>query len=181
MGHGLQRTFLFYRGTFIVLSEADAGFYDRHGTLMASMPFWDGVELFLNSNSIADLGMVVVVSTVYRFIESNLALNVMYIVIGVLSVRNMVSLARNFMDGRYSFLCALTFSCSSFLVWFNVSGLKESLLVYLFILVLERYYKYRQNKNITIFLTMSLTLVAIGFFRPLISIFLITSFGLTYL
>lgn len=170
-----------YRGNFLVFSELDAVLYDYYGRRMASMTLAEGINEFLNYYSFDDLGMVMVTSSIYRFIDSNLALNVFYILLSILSARHLFKICKYFMTHKYAYLCSLTFSCSSFMVWFNSSGLKESIMIYLLIFLFQKYYAYRSVKNIFFLFQMTLAILAIGFFRPVISVFFIASVALSYL
>lgn len=171
----------YLEGNYFVFSEVDGKFYHEMGLRLTRTSLGEGIDGFLRYNSFEDLGMVFITSTIYRFLESNLAVNAFYLVLGLITSQNLFVLAKNFMDRKYSFLCAMAFSCTSFMIWFNSSGLKESALICLVILAFKKYYDFKANHNIFQGLVVLIILTIVLFFRPVISIFLIMSFVLTYL
>jgi hypothetical protein len=166
---------------FFVFSENDALVYNDWGKVFNQVGFQNGIKDFLRLHSFEDLGMVIVVSILYQFFESNLILNGLFFVLGILSAKNLFILGRHFMSAKYAFLSSLTFSCASFMVWYNSSGLKESFLIYLCILLFERYYAFRKRKKTHYIFQILLIVFSIAFFRPVLSGFFLFSIGMAYL
>ena len=87
------------------------------------------------------------------------------------------------MSKRYSFICSLSYSLSSYTLFYLSSGLKEPILIFLVYLSIYIYLKRIYFKN-KIFLKnlilLSIPLGLIFFFRPVIIIFLFISFMASY-
>lgn len=170
-----------YNQNFFVFSESDTLSYHYESILMASKSFWNGIEYILNKWSYEDLGAAFIISSVYRIVESNLALNVFYIFIGVFTANRIYRISTNIMSLKYSFLCAISYSLSSFVLWFHSSGLKESFMVMLVVLFFDRYYIFQKRKNIIQILYLILTASSLIFFRPALALFCLGSLGLSIL
>lgn len=168
-------------GNFFVFSESDAIFYDDWGKNLTRDGFQDGITNFLKHNSFEDLGMVLLAASLYQFFESNLMINLFFLIIGVLSAKYLFKLGINFMSRKYAFLSSVSYSCASFMVWFNSSGLKESVLIFLLIFLFERYYAFRVRKKMYYVFQIILLILAIGFFRPVLSGFFVFSIGMAYI
>ncbi|BDX37492.1 hypothetical protein CYCD_08470 [Tenuifilaceae bacterium CYCD] len=158
----------YYRGNLFVFSEADALFYDRESRIMAGMSFSDGIKNYLNNMLLEDLGAVLVISSLYRIIESNLLLNFVYIIIGAFTALCIFRISKKFMSIKYAFLCALTYSVSSFVLWYHASGLKESFMVMLVVVFFDQFYQFYINKKYIAVLYCIISLLALLLFRPVI-------------
>ena len=167
----------YYQGNFWVFSEADAAIYDEGAIKMAAKSFVESIYYALDYWNTDDLGMFLVLSTLYRVVESNLFLNLFYILVGVVTSFSIFRISKNFTSRKYSFLCALTYSISSFVIWFHSSGLKESFLIMLIVSFYDYYYMYLKRRKSSDALCFIISLVAILFFRPVILIFCISSVG----
>lgn len=160
-----------YNNNFFVFSEVDAGTYHLYSLIMAQKSFGDAVNYILSQWHFEDLGAFLIVSTLYRLIESNLIVNLLYIIIGVFSAVAIFRICLNFMSRKYSFICSLSYSLSSFVIWFHSSGLKESFMCFLVIMFFDRYYQYMKNKLVIHFVTALFFLLALFFFRPVLIFF----------
>jgi len=169
-----------YQGNYFVFSERDALGYHIESIRMVSMSFWSGIEYFLGIYSYEDLGIVLVISTIYRLIESNLAFNAFNIIIGVITAVSIFRIGINIMEQRYAFLAALTYSISSFVQWFHASGLKESLMVMFVVLFYGQYYAFNNERKIRHITFMILIAMALLLFRPPLTYFCVISAGLAF-
>lgn len=155
-----------YNQNFFVFSEADALTYHYQSLIMASKSFTYGIRYWLGYYSTEDLGAVLIISTLYRIIESNLFLNFFYILLGVITAFGIFSISKNLMSVKYAFLCALTYSISSFVLWFHASGLKESFMVMLVVFFFDQYYKYINKPGIRRLVYAGVFLTPLMLFRP---------------
>jgi len=168
----------FYTDNFFVFSDSDAVFYHDSIVEIIDMPFIDGMKHYLKRMDFDDLGMILVLYPLYSISESNLMLNAFYVIVGVVMAVSMFSLSRNFMTKKYAFLSSLSFSISSFILFFHAIGLKESFMVALVILSFDFYYKFATKKTI---LNLIFSLMFIGMlmlFRPAVSAMIIGAIGL---
>ena len=169
----------YYNDNFFVFSEADALTYYKYSLHMAGMPFIEGIKYYLNYYSYDDLGAVLFGSLFYRFIDSIIILNFFYIICGVITALAIYDISSNFMSLKYAFLCATAYSLSSFILWFQSSGLKESLMCMLVVLFFHRYYNMIKKKNLFQFVMPSLLLLGLMLFRPAILFFCVGSVGIS--
>ncbi len=173
-----------YNNDFFVFNSIDAVFYNDIAIQM-NKEYNISKVMFLLQNEIgyADIGMPLLLSFLYEIVESNLILNLLYITVGIYIALLIYNISSFYMSKRYSFLCSLSYSLSSYTLYYFATGLKEPVLIFLVLLSIYIYLKRIYFKN-KIFLNslilLSIPLVLILFFRPIISIFLIISFMASY-
>ncbi|MEX2567690.1 MAG: hypothetical protein WD431_17215 [Cyclobacteriaceae bacterium] len=129
----------------------------------------------------SDLGAVLIISSIYRIVESNLLVNIFYLLCGGITSLAIFSIAKNVMSLRYSYLCAISYSLSSYVLWFHSSGLKESFMVMIVVLFFDQCYKIYNNYKIINILMSVIFVIILLLFRPPLLFFCIGSFGLTLL
>lgn len=167
-----------YNDNFFVFSEVDAGTYHVESLKMISKTFSEGIDYILSEGTFEDFGAVLVISTLYRVIESNLVVNIFYLFLSLYTGIGLFKIGQHLMPNKFAFLSALTFSISSFYLWFNSSGLKESVLVFLVVQCFLNYYnfiKLRKPKHIVYLI---LFLLSLMLFRPAIMFLIIGSMAL---
>ena len=168
----------YYNSNFFVFSEADAIHYHKNTIELLSMPIGKAIEHYLSYMSFDDLGIILILYPLYHITESNLILNLFYLFGGIISSLSLFRLSKNFMSFKYAFLSSLSYSLSSFVLYYHSIGLKESVMVMLVVLSFDFYYKFVNNKNI---ITLLIALIFIGlllFFRPAISAMIIGAIGI---
>jgi len=170
-----------YRGNFFLFSEGDAVFYHTQLLRIIDMPFTKAIDYYLNDISFDDLGMILILYPLYHISESNLVLNIFYLFINVITALKIFSLSQNFMSKKYAYLSAISYTLSSFIIFFHSSGLKESFMTLLIILSFDYYYKFLKSKNVIYILLSILFIASILLFRPAISAMIIASIGLASL
>jgi hypothetical protein len=164
-----------YKGNFFVFSEVDASRYDVESQAMVIRSFWDGIYYYLDAYDFSDLGAVLVISTLYRVAVSNLIVNVFYFVLALFSGLGLFKLGKMLMPVRYAYLAALTFSLSSYFWWFNSSGLKESVMIFLVIYSFLHYYYFLKTGRVKYLIIMTLFLFPLMLFRPAVMFLIIGS------
>ena len=173
-----------YNNDFFVFNSIDAVFYNDIAIQM-NKEYNISKIMFLLQNQIgySDMGLPLFLSFLYEIVESNLILNLIYIIVGIYIALLIYNISSFYMSKRYSFLCSLSYSLSSYTLYYFASGLKEPVLIFLVLLSIYIYLKRIYFKN-KIFLNslilLSIPLVLILFFRPVISIFLLISFMASY-
>jgi hypothetical protein len=167
-----------YRGNFFLFSESDAVFYETQVLKLIDMPFSEAIAYYLTYMSLDDLGMILILLPLYYINDSNLLLNLFYLFVNILIALNIFSLSQNFMSKKYAFLVSISYTLSSFSLFFHSSGLKESFMVLLIILSYNFYYKFLKNKNFLYLLLSLMFISSLLFFRPAISAMIIISLGL---
>jgi hypothetical protein len=168
----------FYLDNFYVFSDSDAIFYHESVVEIIDMPFLEGMQHYLKRMDFDDLGMILILYPLYYIYESNLMLNVFYILVGIVMALSLFSLSQQFMTKKYAFLSALSFSISSFILFFHSIGLKESFMVMLVVVSFDFYYRFIEKKTIY---NLFISLMFIGIlmlFRPAVSAMIIGAIGL---
>ena len=171
----------YYNQNFFVFSEADAGVYHRQSLIMASQSFFESIMYISKEWVYEDWGAFLVISTLYRVIASNLFVNFFYVIIGVFTALLLFNIGRKFMSVKFAYLCALTYSVLSFVLWFHSSGLKESLVVMLVVLFFDLYYELTIRKRKRNIIIMVIVLLSLLLFRPAVMLMLVGSVTLPLL
>lgn len=168
----------FYTGNLYVFSVFDAMVYNEEAGIMANMPLMSGLEYYLGRHEAEDVGMALVLTLLYKVIASKVMLSILYTFLSVITARAMFAIARRFMSLKYAFLCAVTYSFSSYVLWFHSSGLKESMLVMLIIVFYSQYYRLISDRKMPALIWMLIISGAILLFRPVLVVFCFVSIGL---
>lgn len=171
----------YYNSNYYVFSESDALFYHEVSLRMASESLSNGLSNFFLHSTFEDLGIVLVISSLYQIVDSNLIVNFFYLLSGVLVSLYMFRIGHKFMSHKYAFIAALSYSLLSFVLWFHSSGLKESVMVFLIVLFYDQYYEFMIKKNMTNLLVMFFSIMTILLFRPAISLLILASVLITFL
>ena len=169
----------FYTTDFFMFSTSDAVFYHNSTIEILNMSLVDGMKHYLSYMDFDDLGMILVLYPLYHLAESNLILNFFYIFVALITSLSIFRLAQNFMTNKYAFLSSLSYSLSSFVLFFHSSGLKESVMVMFVVLSFEFYYKFVTRKNILNLIVALLFMGILLLFRPAIPMMIIGAIGLS--
>ena len=101
----------------------------------------------------------------YMIWPSKATLNIGYVVLTSIAAVSMFDMAKTFMIKRYAYMVALTYSVSSYMLFFNGSHLKESFMSFITIESFAFLYKYVKEEK-AIYLIISLFFsVVMAFFR----------------
>jgi hypothetical protein len=149
--------------------------YHRESQIMSDMSFLEGIGYYLGRYEAEDLGMVIVLSNLYKVADSKVILSILYVFVAVITARAIFGIALHFMSPKYAFLCAIAYCLSSYVIWFHSSGLKESLLVMLITVFYDQYYSLslgKKKRALWLLLLMPLLLLL---FRPVLALFCATS------
>src|SRR5690625_3857223 len=167
-----------YEGNFFVFSETDAILYHDFAQEMNTMSWSYSIDYFLRYYRFDDLGMVLILSTVYSIVESNLLFNAFNIITGVITAIGIFRISRYLMAEKYAFICAISFSISSYFMWFHASGLKESIMVMLVVLFFDQFYTYTYSNKRKNIISASIFALALILFRPALMFFCLGAVGL---
>lgn len=168
----------YYTGNFYVFSESDAIFYHNESIVMSGMSFISSIEYYLSRHELEDLGIAIILSTLYKVYATKLLLNLFYVFVAVITANAIYAIARRFMSVKYAWLCAATYGLSSYVIWFHASGLKESVLVMLITLFYSNYYSFVFDKKSSGLWGLVLVPLLLLLFRPVLSIFCLVSIAM---
>lgn len=168
-------------GNLFVFSEADAVGYHDLGLFLRDQPlsftFGHAAEFYRYD----DWGAVVLIPLILRLVPHKLFLNAVYFCLGLLTSRKLFDLGRRMMPPRYAFMAALTFTLSSFTLFFYASGLKEAFMICLSTLSMQAFYRFLDSRRAGALAAALFWGLGLLFFRPAVSLFLFVSQGLTLL
>ena len=169
-----------YTENFFVFSEADASTYDwlSRSFINSNMGLTDVLNrLGYGKLGYDDYGQIYLLSALYMIWDNHLMLNIYYWVIGVISAKYFFKLCLNFMSKKYAYMASLIFFTSSFILWFNSSGLKESQMIFLVIMSFYFYYEFSKKRALKYLLISMFFLFLLYFFRPAVSFLILFSMG----
>ena len=168
----------YYTDNLYIFSEADAVLYHNESEVMSGMSLAQSISYYLSRHELEDLGIVLILSTLYRIVVSKIMLTLFYLLVAVFTAKGMFSISRRFMSDRYSFLCTVVYCFSSYVLWFHASGLKESVLVMLIVQFYNQYYQVLfDKKSVSVWLLVAIAL-SLLLFRPVLSIFCLVSLSM---
>lgn len=170
-----------YNDNFFIFSFSDAYLYHRLTLEILDMSYIEGIKHYLSFMDVDDLGIILVLYPLYKIYVSNLMLNLLYLFISVISAVSIFGLSSNFMTKKYAFLSSLSYSISSFVLFFNSTGLKESLMVMFVLLAFEFYYKFISTKNSLYLISSFIFLGTLFLFRPAIAMMIVAGIVVTSL
>jgi len=168
----------YYTGNFFLFSTSDALTYHNAVIKMLDMPFLDAIKYYLNNRGIDDLGMVLLLYPLYTVFESNLILNAFYIFVSLITALTLFSIGKNFISKKYAFVSSLAYTLSSFVLFYNATGLKESFMVMIILLSFNYLYLFIKNRNIIVFFLAIFFLSILILFRPALIVLILISFGI---
>jgi len=167
----------YYRGNFFIFSESDALFYHETTKKLIDMPFSKAINYYLSYMGLDDLGIILVLYPLYLLSDSNLTLNVFYLFVTIITALSIFNIGKNFLSRKYAFMASLSYSISSFVIYYHGTGLKESFMVMVVVLSFQFLYSFLQNNNIKHLILAIIFLSLLTLFRPAIIFFILGAFG----
>jgi len=168
----------YYNNDFFMFSTSDAVTYHLKTIKILNLSFENAIDEYLMDMGFDDLGIILILYPLYHIFESNLILNLFYLFVSVITALGIFNISQNFMTKKYAFLSSLSYSLSSFTLYFHSTGLKESLMVMLIILSFDFYYRFVKNKNILNLISSSIFIGLLLLFRPAIAVMIVGAIAL---
>lgn len=171
---------LHYSGNYFVFSEIDAVYYHNNAIQIKNYGIINGFAEYLSKTHFENFGAVIVLSFLYTIVQSNLILNVFYVILSLLTVFLMYKLCRFYMSEKLSAICSFSFMASSYMIFFYSSGLKEPVMIFLVISFFYsvQTYKFYQSKIALLFLI--LLPFTLFLYRPVLTFFCFLAVGLGF-
>ena len=171
----------YYTGDTFLFSKLDALAYYKMSNGLASSNFTHWYEILTSRGwNFDDWGAPVGMSFFYMIWPSKATLNIGYVVLTSIAAVSMFDMAKTFMIKRYAYMVALTYSVSSYMLFFNGSHLKESFMSFITIESFAFLYKYINEEKVIYLIIALLFSVFMAFFRvPVMG--LMWMGGITYL
>lgn len=158
-------------GSFFSINAVDSYTYNNIAIEMNKYSFFKGIDYFFETGySVGEFGACIYISTLYRIIESQLFVNLVNAFLlgywgGILLFR----IGRNFMSNKYAWFAALSFCTSSYIIFYESTGLKESLFTLLVIATFYHFFVYnnkRKTTNLVYSIFFGVTIIG---FRPVVA------------
>ena len=165
----------YYDGDDFLFSKIDAMYYYKHSIKVNELGLFGNLSRIVKEIDYDDWGILFFDTIVLYIIPDKLFLNFIYTVIGCFSALFLYRIGKYYMPESFAFLAVLGYSCSSYIVFFNCSFLKESLFVFFVIATLYNQHRaiiYRSTRSL---LLVALCITAVFFFRPAVAAFLAAS------
>lgn len=164
-------------GTFFAYTAHDELTYDRAAKAFNSADLASSFSALVRDRSFDDYGAILYVSAIYRIIESTLLVNFVNIICGTFSAVTLFKLGRYFLSDRFAFMASLAYFIGSFTIYFQSTGLKESVFLLIVITAFYHYYTYLVRKKLkNLFYAIFLGILII-FFRPAVLGITLVSLG----
>lgn len=159
----------------MVYCYSDASLYLRETEKMSRLNISETIDYFKRWRY-DDWGAFAYASTFYRIIPSKIFVNTTYLFWGALSAVCLFDIGSRIMTKKNAFLCAISFGCSSFWIFYHSSFLKETIFVSLVVYGMYFFYRYIFNgKKMDLLLSIIIPLLLM-FFRPAVLVFLFGSY-----
>lgn len=166
-----------YSGTFLGFNPSDAGLY--YDTAIALSKKSVATIFNLSSYSlfnIDDLGYPIYSALIYKVIPSNLTVNFINVFINIITTVLLYRIGKNILTKKLAFIGSLIYGISSYSIFYQASGLKETLMVFFIISSFYYYTKYIKTNKSLYFLVSILLGFMLMFFRVAIVAFILLSY-----
>lgn len=175
---GLNLMYYIDSGTFSGYNAIDELRYDKYGHAMAARSFYQGIIYIIKEVGNEDFGAIFYIGTIYRIIESQLIVNFVNILCVLISAIILFRIGQKVMSIRYAFMSSLAYFISSFILYFDSVGLKESVFVMIVLITFSNYYNYLIKRKILNLFIAVLVGSSVLFFRPAVLGMIVVSLGI---
>ena len=172
--------FFIDHGDFLAFQASDSTGYRSIAENMAKAPIktiFSKIPWYLGND---DKGFVVYAGLLYRLIPSNLTLNFFNLFLNLATVTLIYKIGKFILSEKGAFLSALIFGLATYTVFYQASGLKESLMVFLTVGAFYFFIRSFESLPPSVFFLALLCCLLLVFFRVPIAFFLLIS-GAIYL
>lgn len=163
----------YYTGNTFLFSEIDARIYETMSNKLFKMRIDEWIP-YLRRNkqwSFDDWGTPISMALMLNVVPSKLFINFCYVIMNAVIAYCLFSIGKNIMSKQYAFMATLSYTLSSYSIFFMGSGLKEIIMVFLVTTSIFMLYKYWKHKNILFLIIGSIFSFLILFFRVPVAIF----------
>ena len=170
--------FFLDHGNFLAFQSMDSATYHYIAEHITRSYFVDTLSSFPWYIGNDDKGFVIYASLLYRIIPSNLTLNFFNILLNLATTILIYRLGRFIFSSKGAFLAALIFGCATYTVFYQASGLKETLMVFLTVGGFYYFIQSSEKGSLPLFFLGLLFCVLLTFFRVPIAFFTLISVGI---
>lgn len=169
-----------YEGDTFLFSKADAMLYYEGSIRAYNVGFLENMAIIIRNWDFEDWGAFCFDSLLMSIIPDKLFLNFAYMLLGALSSVLLYRIGRHYMPDVYSFLGALAYGTSSFVIFFHCTFLKESLFVTIVICAMYNICKFFHKESNSASIGIVIFVGILFFFRPAVAAFIIMSCSIYY-
>jgi hypothetical protein len=173
--------FYSFTGRSFEFTGSDSAFYDDVANIMADMKIVQSIKWFLLGPKFGfdDLGFPLYLSFIYRAFDTPIMGRLINVVLNAGTAIFLYKIAKRFMAIRLAAISAVVFGTASYTVYYQSSGLKESLMLTLIIYSYLNYCRYVERPNIRHLCKCLFPAFALAFFRVPLVFFILISIGLS--
>jgi 4-amino-4-deoxy-L-arabinose transferase-like glycosyltransferase len=168
--------FYFNGGSLLEFNPVDSAFYHNEALKMATYSINDIINHFDSIRAIDDYGFPLFIALLYKVFASNIVINLVYLIINARTVILLYRIGTNMVSNHLAYISALIYGISSYSIFYQSSGLKETLMVFFIINSFYYYHKFinQGKQKYLLFAIGSASLVV--FFRVVVVLFILVSF-----
>ena len=142
-----------------IIVDTETPFFDQPALIQKFWPRW----------GFQDWGASMTQSLFLNLIQSRFFLFISQTVVGAVGAMLMLSLGKRIMQIQYAYMAALSYSISSFSIFYYASYRKEIFMVLIVISCFWAFYRYLSSKNIAFLILAFFMTILMGFFRAAVS------------
>jgi hypothetical protein len=143
---------------------------------MAADSFSNGLDFLTQELGIDNYGFPIYVSLLYRVFDTPLIVNLANAFLNTFTTYFNYKIGRHFLSKQNACIAALIFGLATYSIYYQASGLKETLMIFLIIGSFHFYYKYLSSQKIIYFIYALIWCLTIFFFRVPLVFFLLLAF-----
>ncbi len=171
----------YYRGNTFIFSESDARLYEKWSFSLLETPFSEWIPS-LTKKKIAydDWGAPIAMALFLSILPSKIFINFCYILINTANGFLLFKIGKVIMSSRYAYIASLSYSISSYSLFFVGSFLKEIIMVFFVVASFYFLYMYFLHKNFHYMVIGGTVSLIVIFFRPPVALFIWLSYLLLF-
>jgi len=160
-------------GNTFIFSERDARLYEKVAMTLKDCSWANMIPyLTMYLKDFEDWGGPVAMSILLRIVPDKIFMNLCYILVGGFTALLIFRIGLRMMSQQNAFLAALTYSISSFNIFFYGTFVKETIFIFLIVLLFNSLYRYiDENHDVSIIYVIVYSIL-LCFFRPAVTVFI---------
>ncbi len=172
--------YYYHTGAFFEYTGSDSTMYHAESLKASKSGLIEGVSDFIKYTKygISDAGMIVYQSFLYKIIGHPLFPRFINVLVNTITVIYLFKISKEFVSMKLAFITALIYGLSSYTIYFQSSGLKETIFIFFIVLSYYYYYKVIYEGQFRYFINLGLVIGILFFFRIPVTIFVLLSFAL---
>ena len=168
-------------GEFFEFTGSDSYAYHQFSVAVSEMGPIDGIRDYLvnTRHDFDDAGFVFYLSAIYWLTDSIWTARLMNILLNAVSVYLLYNMSKRFLADKLAMIASISYGIASFTIYYQSSGLKETVMITLILLSYHLYYHFADKRTVArgiLFISVASSLM---FFRIPLALFILLSACLT--